>query len=143
MKDFTKAFHEKDAYIINGEGRKIPIQFTVISKLDKDQVKYKMSFCASTEKQFKKKDGVSQAQAAPEWSFPIDRLENHTHQEITSTILTDAFENHFDSIPTNHQRWFSGDNFGSDLKDFYEKQHMFELFLNEVIQESDAAEDTQ
>lgn len=151
MDNFTKAYHVRDSYIINGEGAHIPVRMTVISKMDGDVVRYKASFCPPTEKygidkdgntyklttprhkQFNKKEGVKYAKEAPEWSFPLSVIENHTHSEVTNAIMSDMIANHIDEIPTNVQRWLTGDNFGSDLHEAYETKLMFEMMLADVV----------
>lgn len=134
MKDFTKAFHVTDAYIINGEGTKVKTRFTILSKMDKDKVKYKVSFCAPSEPQFKKKDGVANAMNAPEWSFPIENVgDDHNHATITDAILLDMLHNHVDEMPSNHRRWITNDNFGSDIREYYEQQELLELMLQDML----------
>lgn len=152
MDNYTKAYHIQDAYIINGEGTRIPIRMTVISRLDQDVIRYKAAFCPPTEKygidkdgneyllrkprhkQFNKKEGVAYAQQAPEWTFPIANVEEHTHDNITNAIMSDMVVNHIDEVPTNIQRWLLGDNFGSDLHEVYEARQMCEMFMNDVLE---------
>jgi len=159
MENFTKAYHIRDGYILNGEGKHIPIRMTVISKMDGDQVRYKASFCPPSEKygvdkdgneyllksprhkQFNKKDGVKYAQQAPEWAFPLSEVENHTHSDITNAIMSDMAKNHIDEVPTNVKRWLLGENFGSDLHDRYEEKLMFEMMLADVVDMLQSAEE--
>ena len=152
MDNFTKAFHIRDGYIFNGVGTRIPVRMTIISRLDGDEVKYKASFCPPTEKygtnkegkeyllrkpkikQFNKKMGVLYAKNAPEWSFPLSNVEEHTHINITNAIMEDMYRNHLEELPTNVQRWISGDNFGSNLHEIYEHKLLFDLVMNEALQ---------
>lgn len=133
MDNYTKAIHVQDAYIINGEGTLVPTRFTIISKLDGDLVKYNMSFCSPHEKQFKKKDGVHFAKQAEEWSFPLSDIAEHNEREITNAIIADAVNNHFESIPRHHQRWFTDDNYGSDIRTILQNEQMVRSIAEEVL----------
>lgn len=140
MKDFTKAFHNTDSYIINGDGQTIPIRFTVISKLEGDQVKYKASFCSHHEKQFVKKEGVKNAMDAPEWSFPLSDIDvdedgTYTHTNITSAIMSDMVR-HIDDMPRNHRRWFTDDCYGSDIRDEFMMHVAMEQLMAEFLAET-------
>lgn len=98
---FSKAKHYNETFV-NGAGNRVPVRFTVLSKISEDGnfVDYAVAWCATTEKVFRKKDGVAIAKTKPVYRVELsDRDDRHAHYMIEHAILEDLHENHWDEIP--------------------------------------------
>lgn len=108
LQPFTKAKHFQE-YFMNSIGRVIPVRFTILSKINEDgnSVDYSVAWCATDEKQFRKKEGVAVAKTKPVFTVELDDVpDKHANYNINDAILVDLYENHYDEIPYSHRKFF-------------------------------------
>lgn len=80
---------------------------TVLSKVVQNEdgethtIFYSVGFCATSEKNFVKKEGVNAAMQNPVHCFKFDGVKSH--HNISFEIIRDMFVQHHDEIPYRHR----------------------------------------